>query len=173
MNTQELLNIKVTDLPLIVFSDHSSGFIAWLIKWKTKGNYSHVMTMIRPSEVASQGNVFSSVYISRYMTRNSRLKFWKIKGLTLDEKIEIEKRITIRLSLPWWKRMYDFAGIAGQAIGLKFINNPWKVYCSEQVKADCLNVIVEWDQEHPSPKDLNEFMKTNERFEVYCRWSAD
>ena len=171
------------DLPLIVLSDHSSGFIQWAIKWRTKANYNHVMSMIYPGLFTSQGNTFSEVPLDRYMTKNSRLKFWRIKDLTLEEESLIRGRILRRLALPWWKRGYDYLGILGQAVGLKFINNPWNVFCSEQVLKDWLEGIislriVDGDNvtelsEHPSPKDLNEFFKNHPRMEVYGRWSSD
>ncbi len=175
--------IPKDDLPLIVLSTHSSGFIAMWIRWRTKAYYSHGMSMIQPGEFASQGNTFSVVPVSRYMTRNSRLKFWRIKDLKEWEKNKILSRINKRLNFPWWKRGYDHIGIIGQALGLKFINNPWRVYCSEQVKADWLDDIIGLLADlgidatelpnHPSPKDLNEFFKNYPRFEVYGRWSSD
>lgn len=162
------------DLPLIVLSSHSSGFIQMWIRWRTKSYYSHIMTMIWPGELASQGNVFSSVPLDRYMTKNSRLKFWRIKDLTQDEEELIYKRIIDRLNLPWWKRLYNYPGIIGQATGLKFINSIFKFpYCSQQVKRDFLDGVIEGVPDNPSPKDLNEFMKTHERFEVAGRWAAD
>jgi len=167
-------NIKQDDLPLIVLSDHSSGFIQWIIKWRTKANYNHVMTMIWPGEFASQGNVFSSVPLSRYMTKQSRLKFWRIKDLTKEEELLIRKRIFDRLNLPRRKRRYDYLGILGQATGLKFIRSPsGRPYCSRQVKWDDLDGIIDMVEKYPSPKDLNEYFKQHPRLEVYGRWSAD
>jgi len=161
------------DLPLIVLSDHSSGFIQWLIKWRTKANYNHVMSMLWPGGFVSQGNTFSGISLNRYMTPNSRLKFWKIKDLTKEEEKLIYDRIRRRLDRPWWKRGYDHVGVLGQALGLRFINNPWAPYCSEQVKKDFLDDIIGGIRKHPSPKDLNELFKKHPRMEVYGRWTAD
>jgi len=162
------------DLPLIVLSTLSSGFIAMWIRWRTKASYSHIMTMLWPEEFVSQGNTFSTVPISRYMIERSRLKFWKIKDLTGDETYLIYKRINTRLKLPWWKRLYNFPGIFGQMTGLKRINSIFGFpYCSQQVNRDVLDDIIEGVPDNPSPKDLNEFFKEHPRMEVYGRWAAD
>jgi hypothetical protein len=177
---------KITQekLPLIVLSTLSSGFIAMWIRWFTKASYSHAMSMINPGEFASQGNTFSQAPLWRYVKKNGRLKFWKIKDLKNWERNKIMSRVNKRLRLPYWKRMYDYLGIFGQATKLRFINNPWKPYCSEQVKYDCLDGIIDLAvldkngkivklPKHPSPKDLNEFFKIHPRMEVYGRWAGD
>ncbi len=179
--------INKAELPLIVLSDHSSGFFEWVIKFRTKANYNHIMTMIYPGEFASQGNKFSLIPFDRYMTKYSRLKFWKIKDLTKDERTEIKKRIIKRLTKkrPWWRRLsdYDYIGVIGQALGIRKINNPLKTYCSEQVKSDVLVGIIELEYihdkkyhflpRHPSPKDINSFFKNHPRMEVFTRWASD
>lgn len=164
--------IPESDLPLIVFSDHSSGFIQWLIKWRTKANYNHVMVMHKPGMFASQGNVFSEIPLSRYMTANSRLKFWKVRNLGDNERKTMLDRIDYQLRQPWHKRAYDYLGIFGQALSRTGINHPGKMYCSERV-ADLMTVCLASIPDHPSPKDLNTFFKSNDRMEVYGRWSAD
>ena len=163
--------IPENKLPLIVLSTHSSGFIAMWIRWRTKASYSHIMTMLYPGEFASQGNTFSVVPISRYMTERSRLKFWKIKNLTKDEKELIYKRIGKRLALPWWKRLYNYPGIFGQATGLKRINSIFGFpYCSQQEKRDVLDDVINGIPKNSSPKELNELFKKHPRMEVYGRW---
>jgi len=166
-------NIPSEDLPLIVLSDHSSGFIQWAIKARTKANYNHIMSMIKPKFFDSQGNTFSRVPTSRYMTSKSRLKFWRIKDLNAKDKALIKSRILNRLNLPKKKRGYDYLGILGQLIGLRWINNPWKPYCSEQVRKDFLESIILDIPKHPTPKELNDIFKKHPWMEVYGRWSAD
>jgi len=170
-------------MPLIVLSDHSSGFVQWIIKWRTKAHYNHIMSMIWMGEFASQGNLFSSIPISRYMTQHSRLKFWMIKDLTGQEEELIRKRIGDRLDLPKWKRRYNLLGIFGQATGLRWISSPWVPYCSQQVLRDVLEGVITLSFIHegeiielsrnPSPKESNDFFKKHPRMEVYGRWSAD
>jgi hypothetical protein len=162
--------LKKEDLPLIVLSDLSSGFVEWAIKWRTNASYNHIMMMIWPGEFQSQGNVYSSVGIDRYMKKNSRLKFWRIKDLTENEGTAIKGRVINRLNLPWHKRLYDYVGILWQLTGLRWINNPLKAYCSEQVAND-LKGIIELGK-HPSPKDIDEAFKKHPRMKEYGRWEA-
>ena len=164
--------IPKTRLPLIVLSDHSSGFIQWIIKWRTKANYNHIMFMLYPGEFVSQGNVWSKISINRYMTKNSRLKFWKIKNLKGYEKTKLYNMINTDLKKSWWFRKYDYLGILGQALGIKKINNPRTMFCSERV-AHYLSAIIPDMPEHPSPHDLNELFKKHPRFFTYGYWDSD
>lgn len=167
------VNITAEDCPLIVFSDHSSGFIQWIIKWRTKASYSHAMVMIEPGKFASQGNVFSNAPLSRYIKRGNRLKFWKVKELTVVEKKLFEARVNKKLNLPWWKRNYDYLGIFGQATGLRFFNVPWKQFCSEVVRDFLKEPILSDLPRYPSPKDLDQWFEGEKRLEVFGYWFDD
>lgn len=165
--------IPAEDMPLIVLSTHSSGFVQWVIKWRTKASYNHIMMMHRPGYFASQGNVFSEAKISRYMTPRSRLKIWKIKDITAIEKARIMAGINRDLKASWWNRKYDWLGVLiGQGIGLKFLNNPRTCYCSERV-ARHISIVLGGIPKHPSPGDLNEIFKKHERMELYGYWLGD
>jgi len=165
-------SIKQEDLPLVVLSDHTSGWIQFLIKMKSNANYNHIMWMHKPGMLASQGNMFSEIPLSRYMTGNSRLKFWKPKWTT-SSRLLILNMIDIDLKKHWWHRKYDYLGILGQAIGIKKINSPGSMYCSERV-AYYLRKVFDGIPAHPSPHDLNQLFKTKEEdFQVYERWQAD
>lgn len=167
------LDIKGTDLPLIVLSSHSNNLISWLIRLRTKASYNHIMWMIEPGKVATQGWLFKSIPIVRYMGKWKKLKFWKIKNLTYVQHKLITELIIRDLAKPWWKRRYDFLGIFGQLIGLKWINVPWIDYCSEK-STDPLRKIMEGIPAHPSPKDLNDLFKSRpDDFEVYGYWFFD
>ncbi len=155
-------------MPLIVLSDHSSGIIQWLIKVRTKSKYNHIMMLNRPGVFASQGNVYSEVPLSRYMTDQSRLKFWRIKDLTKDERKLISERINTRLSLPKSKSGYDYLGILGFLIGFRWINSSAKPYCSENVM-NILEGIIDLPQ-HPSPEEIDVIFKKHPRLSVYGRW---
>jgi len=161
------------DLPLIVFSDHTSGIIQFLIKWKTKSAWNHVMVMHRPGFFASQGNMFSEVPLSRYMKRQNRLKFLEIKNLTIVNRLLLLKRIERDLKAPWYKRFYDYLGIVGQAIGVKKVNSPGNMYCSERV-ANWLKALFTYIPKHPSPQNLNNVFSDHEQdFRVYGKWDGD
>lgn len=178
---------KITDAPLIVLSDLTSGLVEFIIKKRTKGDYNHVMWLNRQGYFASQGNTYSEAPISRYTKKNSRLKFYEVSGLTPVQKRLIQESIERKLKLPWWKKMYDWLGIAGQAVGVKGMNIPWFEYCSEDVphhlkymaskgipnESEIYKIIMGIPS-HASPQDLNEYFKKHpDVFRVYGKWEAD
>jgi hypothetical protein len=172
----------IADLPLVCFSDHSSGLIQWLIKLRTKAAWNHVMMMIITPEkkedklgkycFASQGNMFSCSKLQRYMTKRHRLKFFYVKDLSIQETIALKKKISDDLKAPWYKRFYDYLGIVGQAVGIKKVNSPGNMYCSERVAAT-LKLILDDIPEHPSPQDLDNVLEKHERAGVYGYWLGD
>jgi len=177
--------IPQEDLPLIVFSDHSSGLIQSIIKIRTKGYYNHVMWMHREGLFASQGNTYSEVAVKRYMKKGNRLKFITIGGLTDTEKLLILASIKKKLALPWYRKIYDWFGILGQIIGFKKVSTPGLDYCSEDVPRHLRAVsgfVAQKDirqfiaglPHHGSPEDLNKYIKEHpECATVYGRWDSD
>ncbi len=186
MRLVEPTTIPSRDLPLIVFSENTSGLLEFLINWRTKGEWNHVMWIIELGMVASQGNTYSEVPISRYLKKNGRLKFVKVFNLSDSEKLIIRDSILKKLKLPWYKKMYDWLGIVGQAVGIEWINTPWLEYCSEDVPQhlkylakfmrdnDQLKSIIEAIPQHTNPQELNEyFQKYPLFFSVYGEWDSD
>ena len=179
-------NIFPADLPLLVFSDNTSGLIEFFIKFCTKGDYNHVMWANRPGYFASQGNTYSEAPLSRYLKRGNRLKYVEVIGLTPAQKQLIKASINKKLALPWYRKMYDWLGILGQAINVKRINTPWLDYCSEDVPQH-LKFVAQYLQDddlkkkvflgipyHLSPQGLNEYTKKYpEVFRTYGKWEAD
>ena len=161
-------------MPLIVLSDHTSGFVQWAIKFRTQAAYNHIMLQLFPGEFVSQGNTFSAVPLERYVKKNSRLKYWIIKDIKECEINRIGQMVHADLRGSWWSKKYDYTGIIGQLLGLKKFNFPGKMYCSERV-ARYLYQLEGFENvpRHGSPKDLNEYFKGHPRMEVYGRWAAD
>lgn len=169
-------SFKLEDLPIIVLVDDLQGFIGWGIKSHTAGNYSHAMILFKPGVVASQNWLFHAVSIDEYMKPQNMLKFWRVRNLQQVEKNIIRIAIEHRLTLPWWKRRYDFLGIMGQALNIKWIQSPFGMYCSEEVNADYLGSIAETARlvKEPSPSDLDAVFKTHpELFECLGFWWED
>ena len=177
--------IDEVDLPLITLSDNSSGLLEFLIKFRTKGDYNHIMWAHRTGFFASQGNTYSESPASRYMKKGGRLKFYYVSGLSDTQKRLILSSIERKLNLPGWKKAYDWIGIFGQAIGIKKINTPGLNYCSEDVpyhlkfmaghmaEGDTKRVI-EAIPNHASPQELNEYFKQNPNvFVLWGKWEAD
>lgn len=185
MKPFDINNIPDDDCPLIVFSDYASGIWAAFIKMRTEASYNHAMWLLEPGFFASQGNTYSKVPIKGYMGKTNRLKFIRVKGLTSIQKRIICTSINRKLALPWWKKLYDWFGIFGQAVGLKTINVTGLNYCSEDVALH-LTSIVDYVVDpkfkealslvplHGSPEDLNIYFKQYPQyFEVYGRWEGD
>lgn len=172
------LALQHDDLPVIVLVDDLRGFVAWMIKSHTSGNYGHAMVLYSEGKVVSQDfSGFHSKSINDYMKPSNMLKFWRIKNLTLAEKDFIAKAINRRLSLPWWGKMYDFLGLLGQALNLTWIQNPWKRFCSEEVRDDYINQVERtWNSvsKKPSPSELDAAFKLRPYlFECVGYWWID
>ena len=181
------LNIPKADCPLIVFSDNTSGFVEWMIKWRTKASWNHVMWLPWPGEFASQGNTYSLSPFTRYIKKNNRLKFFSIPSLTPVQKALLIESITKKLAKPWWKKRYDWLGIFGQAIGMPWINTTGLEYCSEDVgthlkyvaekgmnSENLLKHVIHEIPKHISPQELEDyFKKYPEHFKVYLKWDGD
>lgn len=160
------LNFKDEDMPLVVFSDDRRSFIGWAIKHLT-GNYNHSMFMRRPGYLLTQGFTYKEIPIKEYMKPTQMLKFWRYKDIKDFEKELIFKKAQEDLKEPWWKIRYDYLGIVGQFFKVKWINDPWRRYCSERV-AEYLRLILPIKDKipkRPSPAELNKLFHTIEEFE--------
>jgi len=166
------LEIKESDLPLIVLADNLRSIFAWGIRQHTNGNYSHIMEIYRPGYFASQGWTYKEVSVERYMKGNYRLKFWKCRDLTDKEKKKWLALTKKELKAPWWKRRYDFLGILGQATFIRIINNPFIKYCSERI-AIKMRLIDLPIKKHPTPSECNFVMRNSERMEVFGHYILD
>ena len=164
--------IKQESLPLFILSDNLRGFIPWIIKAHSSGQYSHIMTMVRPGYFATQSWVYKEVPVEAYMQPKYRLKFWQYKNMSLEVKEKIYKAVMAKLNLPWYKRRYDPLGVIGQALHIPWLNNPFRDYCSEDVakyvRLTGLNV-----PKHPSPSNINAFFKEQPEMEVYGYYCED
>ena len=180
-------DIPTSEAPLIVFSDHTSGLIEWAIKMRTKGEYNHIMLFLEQGYFVSQGNTYSVTPMERYMKKGNRLLFVKIKGLTVQQKQRFKESVDRKLSLPWHKKLYDWVGILGQAIGFKNLNINGLNYCSEDVRLHLFQLIpylteeqsetvkaISEFQAHGSPQDHREVVKKYPNvFELVYLWQSD
>lgn len=162
--------IRKEDLPYVVLSDSLRSLFGLLIKQHTEGSYSHAMLMVEPGVFASQGFLLKNEPVEKYM--KCRLKFWKPQ-LTDDEKEILRKAVSIKLSLPWHKRIYDIPGIIGQGINLPDFNIPGLNYCSEFVDEMLTCTGFDYGQ-HNTPTSLNTKFKDNpEIWKVAGYWFSD
>lgn len=172
-------NFTEVDLPIAVLIDDMRSFSGWAIKSHTNGNYNHAFIMHRPGMLVSQNFTgFAENKIDVYMQPNIMMKFWRIKNLQDYEKTIIQTRISNRLSLPWWRRTYDFLGtFVGQFLHIKWLQNPFAEFCSEEVNDDYINSIsrgMTMGIKEPSPSELNTAFVTHpEVMECIGYWWSD
>lgn len=125
-------DIPLDQYPVIVFADNNSDPVNSAIKVRTGANYSHVMWMIEPGVMASQGFMnYAKVPIDKYMNASERMKFVGLNGVTALGRKAIIDSINAKLNGPFYRKWYDWLGIFGQLVGLPWIQTPWFDYCSE------------------------------------------
>ncbi len=172
-------NFTVDDLPIIVLVDDLRSFIGWAIKSHTSGNYNHAFIMHKPGMCVSQDfSGFKQKSIEEYLKPGLMLKFWHQKDLSPFEKTRIFLAIENRSNLPWWRRTYDFLGtFVGQVVRIKWIQNPWQTFCSEQVNIDYLlstKAGASMGMKEPSPSELDKVFKDfPDIMEVVGYWWGD
>ena len=166
------LDLTQEDMPVFVFSDDRRSFIGWAIKAHSKGNYNHIMIMVNPCRVVTQGGTYKEIPIKRYMKPFIHLKFWKCHNITPAEAYQIFNKVGKDLKLPWWRKLYDFIGIVGHLVGVRWVNIPWLSYCSERVLS-YVRVILKDVESRQSPAELNELFKKEKRMTLIGHWWED
>lgn len=121
-----------TDFPYVVIANSNTSLFSFLIKWRTRSSWNHVMMLHKPGMLASQNMMYKEVPLTSYLKPHTRLKFWKLK-ISDEQRQQLLTAIEEDLKDPWYKRIYDFPGILGQALGIRAINNPFAEYCSERL----------------------------------------
>lgn len=89
------------------------------------------MTLFKKGFFASQGVLYKAIPIERYLD-TQLMEFWHCDDMTAVERLYILEKINKGLKLPWWRRIYDYPGVIGQALGLRNIQIPFLNYCSER-----------------------------------------
>lgn len=165
--------IKFTeaDMPVIIIEEDRQGLLGGLIKWKSAGNYNHVEAMIRPGIVISQGPAgLKEIPIKDQLHPRIKMKFWKFCPQDPAEKIYFFEAIKKDLQKPWYRKRYDFLGILGQAIGIRWLQIPWRRYCSEIVAAWFRSIGRNSIPARPTPAELNEIFKKMPDMQVMGYW---
>ena len=160
INPKELTE---TNLPVIIFEEDRQGLFGWLIRWHDKDNYNHIEIMVNLGKVASQNpKGYKEVPLEKYMLKRVFMKFWQFDPIDRKEIDIIKEQVGKDLAKPWWARRYDFLGIIGQAIGLRWIQSPWGKFCSESVAANLRLIprLRDIIPKRPNPSELNKILKT-------------
>lgn len=170
----EPLQIPENDLPLIVLEEDRRSFLGFAIKSHSKGNYNHICEMHKVGMIVSQDpGGYKERSVEVYLKPQIFLKFWKYKPMTAERKKIWLSNIDKGIKQPWWKRRYDFLGILGQGLCIKWLQSPWAHYCSERVIDDIscpLNILI---PKGSTPSDMNMYFNKDTRFEVYGYWFMD
>ena len=173
INPKELIE---SNLPIIIFEEDRQGLFGWAIRWHEKDNYNHVEIMVSLGRVASQDPKGYKEYpIENSMQKRVFMKFWQFSPIDLTEIDIIRQQVNKDLNKPWWARRYDFLGIVGQAVGLRWIQSPWGKFCSESVATNLrliprLQVII---PKRPNPAELNKIFKTMSEMKLLGYWWSD
>ncbi len=170
MRIVDPLRISKLALPMIVLSDDTRSFFGWAIKNHTHGLYNHIMIMINPQKVVTQGLTYKEIPITKYMEGKHRLKFWQ-PDLSGEDKLRMIEAVEKDLKKPFWRKGYDFLGIFGQSIKVRWIQNPWKEYCSEVITKYLRMFFV--ISKRRSPAELNRICGDLEGVKYYGHWIKD
>ena len=165
--------IRRDNFPLVVMSCDYIGFIPWAIRAITKDNWNHVMESRKCGAFMSQNFLYQEIPFSRYMNPHHKLKIWSIRGMTAFEKLRWQACINRELGDPWFLRLYDFLGVAGHLIGIRWLNIPYRNYCSERV-ARHLREAFQFDiKKHPTPAEIDDFLEQEPRARLLGHWDAE
>ena len=157
-------------LPMLVLSGNNHSFLNFAIERRTWSHYAHMMWLHRPGFFATQDWWYREVPVRKY--DGVRLKLWRSKAWRPQDKIQIMHRIDAELQKPKWQTRYDLLAIVGQLLGNVHIQTPWTNICS-----DWANLLKLSDRDyyldHPSPGDVNKWLKGHEKYECFTRYIPD
>lgn len=177
--------ITQADMPLIVLSEQANSFVSFLIDWRTRGNFDHAMLAINEGQFCVQGFTgYKQEKMDLYLIKGGYLKFIQLVNANDNFKYYFTQSVQNRLALPWYRKLYDVVGIAGQALGLQWLHTPGLEYCSVDVIRHLKNAstslpahdmgVINAIPPETNPQDLDNIIHEHpEIFSVYGVWSAD
>ena len=169
--------IKQSELPMPILIDNRRSWFSFKVKAHTGGNYNHIAIMHKYGVIASQDpKGYREIPIKNYMRPEFIMKFWHIKELTPIQRTQVIDEVIKDLRVgKWnWKNRYDWLGVIGQLIHVRWINDPWRKYCSERVRKYLINDPVKiWIPPHPTPSDINTVFNKSTKMEVRGYWIGD
>jgi hypothetical protein len=123
-----------TENPFIVLANQSNDFIGGAIDLRTElGGYhpcDHAMSCIHQGKFASQGLWFEEVDMAGYMKPGAWLAFVQLTDNNPNFSVAFHHAVEYHLSLPAYRRFYNFVEIFGQAIGAPAVSFPGLFDCS-------------------------------------------
>lgn len=155
--------------PAIVLTDCLKSFISRRIKHHSHGHYSHAMLLLPDGRLISQDWTLREAVWATYLDGAHRVKLWTSPAWRKPRAVrDITKAVNAYLDAPRERRRYDWLGIIGQYLGLRWINFGHRTYCSEWCAAVLRKAGVPEcpPDRYPSPADLDSWCKSNPRCEV-------
>jgi len=170
LTAQDVLNIE--DCPMAVLSDNLGSPVAGAIKGHTRGAYNHFMWLIEPGTFCSQDLTFKRVAAGEYLKGAHRLKFWTNPSWKPNQREAIIAALKKDLDKPWYRKLYDWPAIIGQALNWRWLQVPGIDICSDKARLLAL-VDFRYDLENPDPQDVNAWLERTYGYEVYGRYIPD
>ena len=178
LTLDEIRAIPWADFPIFMYSDGGSLF-GWLIRKADDSAGSHLWTLVGPDAIANQSITFRLVPVSKMAHYTTKLIH--NPEFTPEQRKIMMESIFSRLELPWYRRLYDVVGLAGELlerIGIKCNLGKYD-FCSEAVSRAIALVdpaYKAWLEINPSPtpKEFNLWTKAhNPPWKVYGRYQPD
>ena len=171
LTRKDILSIPDELCPMMVFSFGIGSPIATAIAMKEHGLYNHFMWLLSPGMLATQDVTFRMMPVENYMEKHA-LKFVYNKMWQTEDRAKLRKALDAGLAKPWYRRLYDPLAIVGQALNLEWLQVPGLDICSDKAKPLKL-VDRNYDLKHPSPTNINNWMKKQKGYAVYGRYRLD
>lgn len=170
------LELKENNLPIIIFEEDRQGLFGWAIRWHSKDNYNHAEIMVKLGKVASQDPKGYKEYpIRELLDKRTFMKFWQFDPVDRAEIDIIIKQVEKDLNKPWYARRYDFLGLIGQLVNIRWIQSPWGKFCSESVATN-LRLIPRLKNKipaRPNPSELNQIFRTMPDMKLLGYWWSE
>ena len=168
----EVLAIPADHLPLVCLSDNVTSWVAARIKALQNGFWNHYMWYYRPAHMATQDATFKVVPVYEYLLRH-RLKLWWNPNWTAQDRAILRGEIKKGLDEPWYNRCYDPLQIIGIRFGMRWLQIPGHYRICSDHAVYLKKIDPRYDLVHPSPPDIDRWLKETDGYEVYGRYSPD
>lgn len=156
LSRSEVLTLFAEQGPMLVLSDNLESAVSYGIKRHTSGRYNHAMWLHRQWVFATQGGRFEEVPITDFLAGKHRLRFWHNPAWTREQKGAILADVERKLAQ---RGRYDWLGVVGQFLKMRWINFSGRDYCSESAGETLSVAEPTFAMRHPSPADLNRWCK--------------
>lgn len=131
----------------------------------------------------SMQNWYGTRPMDAYLKKGGILKFYRVINATPEFKNAIIKYNQDRINLPWYKHLYNWLGIVGQATGIHAISFPGLFFCSQVVingmkkcaeflTPEQCSAVIKMD-DNMNPAALDDYMLAfNQVWELAYTWDS-